>query len=313
MASASDRGDRFALACGEMGVPAVITAATAAEAAGYEAVWIGESRLEPDPFVVAAAVLGATRRVAAGPGIAHVLDRHPVALARAALTLDAVAPGRALLGIGRGDVREAQGELGLGVAGGGAALEDAARICRPLLRGERVDHDGRHWSAHSGPAPARAAPGGRIPLAIAAVGPRTLRLAGALADVVLLNYGAPPEYVSWASERVAEGALAAGRDPGEVEVHGLVLVGRTDLRDEPGGTDGVRRTLGRLSATPPEQVATLTAPLGSPPARWDDAAMRRVAAIGDRDACTARIAAYRAAGLRCVIVMPSGMRALIAD
>src|SRR5205807_1589162 len=95
----------------------------------------------------------------------------------------------------------------LGGAGdAGAALEDAARICAALLRGSRADHDGRRWSAHIGPFPARSAPFGYVPLAVAAVGPRNLRLAGAVADIALLNYCAPPEYVAWAVERVREGA-----------------------------------------------------------------------------------------------------------
>jgi alkanesulfonate monooxygenase SsuD/methylene tetrahydromethanopterin reductase-like flavin-dependent oxidoreductase (luciferase family) len=46
------------------------------------------------------------------------------------------------------------------------------------------------------------------------------------------------------------------------------------------------------------------------PARWDDEALRRFAVVGTREECERRIAEYREAGVRCVVLMPSGMRAL---
>jgi len=300
---------RFALACGSLPSERVIEAAVEAEQRGYETVWLGESGLEPDAFVLATAVLGATRRVRAGPGIASAADRHPVALARGAATLDQLFPGRVVLGIGRGDAEATAAATGLTTREAGPALEDAVRICRPLLRGDRVDHDGRHWSAHVGPAPRRTVPSRPIPLAMAAVGPRTLRLAGELADCVLLNYGAPPEYVPWALERIAEGALASGRDPGAVEVHGFLLLARTDLDDGGEALLEVSSTLAGLFSVA-AQSAALAAPAGGLPERWDEAACRRFAVVGTKDECLTRIEEYRSAGLRCVILLPSAMRNL---
>jgi 5,10-methylenetetrahydromethanopterin reductase len=138
-----------------------------------------------------------------------------------------------------------------------------------------------------------------VPVLLAAVGQRTLRLAGAAADGVLLNYGAPVEYVRWAVEQVAEGALAAGRDPATVDVYGYLLVAADERRLEV-----VRRTLTELSAVP-EQAAALGLPR-----EWDEAALRRHAVIGTRDECLARIEEYRDAGVRCPVLMPSAMRAL---
>jgi 5,10-methylenetetrahydromethanopterin reductase len=302
-------GGRFALACGSLPPETVIQASIEAEERGYETVWLGESGLEPDAFVLTAAVLAATSRVHAGPGIASAADRHPVALVRGASTLDQLFPGRVVLGIGRGDAEATAAATGLTTREAGPALEDAVRICRPLLRGHRVDHNGHHWSAHVGPPPRRTAASRPIPLAMAAVGPRTLRLAGELADLVLLNYGAPPEYIPWARERIAEGATASGRDPGTVEVHGFLLLARTDLDDGGAALRQVSDTLAGLFSQA-AQSAALAAPAGGLPERWDEAACRRFAAVGTLDECLARIEEYRRAGLQCVILLPSGMRAL---
>src|SRR5437867_4513324 len=157
---------RFALATGALALDAVVEAAREAERLGYEAVLVGEAGLEADAFVTAAAVLQATRRVRSGPGIASVVDRRPVALARGAATLDRLAPGRALLGVGRGDVPP--GERGPSQA----ELSERVGIARTLLRGER-------WSDQLGPPPERARAQHPVPVLLAAVGPRTLQLAGA--------------------------------------------------------------------------------------------------------------------------------------
>jgi 5,10-methylenetetrahydromethanopterin reductase len=281
---------RFALATGGLSLQAVVEAGREAEGLGYEAVLVGEARLEVDAFVTAAAVLQATTRVRCGPGIANVHDRSPAALARGAATLDRLAPARALLGVGRGD----------GAQVPHATLEDAVRTCRALLRGE---------PAGGIPAPPeRAAAQNPVPLLLAAVGPRTLRLAGAAADGVLLNYGAPPEYVRWAVAQVREGAEQAGRDPDTVDVYAYLFAARSDTPSAPERLAGLSRELAELHAEP-GQGRWLAAQTGAPSA-WDEGALRRFAVVGSREECLARIEEYREAGARCPVLMPSAMRAL---
>jgi 5,10-methylenetetrahydromethanopterin reductase len=298
---------RFALATGMLSLDAVVGAARDAESLGYEAVLVGEARLEADAFVTSAAVLAATEQVRCGPGVTNAYDRHPVALARAAAALDRVAPGRALLGIGRGERSDVEGRLRMPWTP--SPLEDAVRITRGLLAGHAVEHHGRRWSAHVEAPPERAVAVGRVPVVLAAVGPRTLGLAGAAADGVELNYGASLEYVRWAVAEVAAGARRAGRDPADVDVYGLLLVACTDAPDFADRLDVVRRTLAAVFAIPDQAVA-LGTPSGGAPQEWDEAALRRHAVIGTREECLARIDDYRAAGLRCPALMPSAMRAL---
>lgn len=303
----ADRIGRFAVATGEMSVADVVAAAREAEALGYEAAYVGEAGLEADAFVASAAALAATSTIRIGPGVANVVERHPVALARGAATLDRLASGRTLLGLGRGDVSRAR-VLGLAPASA-PALEDAVRICRAVLDGRAVDHHGSRWDAHLGPAPARARAGSAVPIHLAAVGPHSLRLAGALADSALLNYGTSPEYVAWAVAFVREGAERAGRDPAEVDVAGYVLLARTDQEDSARQVEAVLRTVAGVHALP-GQGDLLAAPSGGRPAEYSSAALARFAAIGDADACRARLDEYRAAGLRSIVLLPRAMRAL---
>lgn len=301
---------RFALGCGSLPLPDIVTAARQAEDLGYESVWIGGGgELRFDPFVAASAVLGATARVHSGPGIIAVAERHPVALASAALTLDRLAPGRALLGIGRGDKPDPYQQRRDARIDMNTALEEALRICSPLLRGEPVRHDGTYWSAGVDRVPRRMAPQAAIPLALAAVGPRTLRLGGSLADIVLLNYGASPDYVRWAVERIGEGVQRSGRGRTRPQVHGYLLVARTDLPGAAAGLESVGGLLSKLFADP-LQAGALARPSGEVPALWDEAACRRFALVGTGAECEARLEEYFDAGLECAILLPSGMRQL---
>jgi 5,10-methylenetetrahydromethanopterin reductase len=302
---------RFALGWRGHSPDAIVVAAQQAEALGYETVWVGtEGRVaDADPFVAAAAVLGATSRVRSGPGIVNAVESHPVALARAALTLDRMAPGRAVLGIGRGDPVQLRARLGLHTAVMSHALRDSVSICAPLLRGESITHAGRFWSADVAAAQPADAPGSPIPLAVAAVGERTLRLGGAVAGIVLLNYGASLDYVRWAKAQVEAGALASGRDPAMVEIHGFILVASTDRGEPDTALARVQRTLSALFADP-GQAAALSQPHGVVPTTWDEATCALYAAVGSRQQCLARIAAYVDAGLDCAILLPSGMRQL---
>jgi alkanesulfonate monooxygenase SsuD/methylene tetrahydromethanopterin reductase-like flavin-dependent oxidoreductase (luciferase family) len=305
-------GGRIALTTGGMPVDAVVAAARQAEQLGYEAVLVGEAGMEADAFVTAAAVLRATRRIRCGPGIANAYDRHPTVLARGAATLDRLAPGRALLGIGRSEPDYIAGALDLPWRP--TPLPDAVRIARTLLAGSAVDHTGRRWSAHRPAPPTRAAAQHRVPVLLAAVGRQALQLAGAEADGVILNYGASVDYVRWAVDQVAEGARRAGRDPADVDVYGLLLTACSDDPDPAGRLERLERTRHTVSEVHalPDQGSWLAMPSGEPPARWDDATLARFALVGTRRECLARIDAYRAVGLRCPVLMPSGMRSLHA-
>jgi 5,10-methylenetetrahydromethanopterin reductase len=133
--------------------------------------------------------------------------RHPAVAASAAATLEELAPGRTMLGIGTGD--SAVYNLGLHPASLAELREYTLAVRGLLARGEAAYH------ARAG----RLTWGRRpVPIFFAASGPRTLRLAGEIADGVVIRTGITPEIIRDSIAQVHAGARAAGRDPAAVEL-----------------------------------------------------------------------------------------------
>jgi alkanesulfonate monooxygenase SsuD/methylene tetrahydromethanopterin reductase-like flavin-dependent oxidoreductase (luciferase family) len=136
------------------------------------------------------------------------------ALAVQAATVGQISGGRFVVGLGTG---------GYGAAfwrGAGlpdrplAVMRDYVSVLRRVLAGETVTHDGpavrlQNYGLRLSTPP--------VPVYLGALGPGMLRLAGECADGVLLNW-ATPEAIAWSAERVAEGAVRAGRAPSEVPI-----------------------------------------------------------------------------------------------
>ena len=180
-----------------------------AEQSGYDRAWIVDSQmLWEDVWVYMTRALMATERIQLGVAVAKPLTRHYTVSASAAATLAQLHPGRVILGLGRGD--SAVRTLGLKQVATKKFAEVVPRI-RALLAGEEIDSE-------TAPIRIRWTTGEKVPIAIAATGPRNLRLAGALADIAMPQVGANPAAVRWAVDQVRTGAEEAGRDPGEVEI-----------------------------------------------------------------------------------------------
>ena len=87
---------------GAPAVPEMVTLAQRAERAGYESVWVAETRLTRDAIAPVAAIALGTERLRVGTGIVNVYTRNPVLLALTFATLDELAPGRIVMGLGAG-------------------------------------------------------------------------------------------------------------------------------------------------------------------------------------------------------------------
>lgn len=173
------------------------------ERLGYELLGISDSQsICRDVHVTLALCAASTERIRLGSRVITPLTRHPAVAASAAATLEELAPGRTLVGIGSGD--SAAYNLGLRAAPLAELREYTVTIRELLTTGAAT------W--HGRPARltwARA----KIPLYLAASGPKTLRLAGEIADGVVIRTGILPEIVRESIAQVREGARAAGRDP----------------------------------------------------------------------------------------------------
>ena len=202
--------------------------ARAVEASGADHLFVADSSLHGRavwPYLTLAAT--ATERLRLGTGITHPLSRHPAVTANAAATLDEISGGRAVLGIGSGD--RPLLELGLRPSPV-ETLEDAIRGIRALLEGQTVTGAGLARASLLHP------PERLVPIVVAASGPRTLRMAGRMADGVLMQVGTDPRCVEVAVREVIDGARAAGRDPADlwlsVMAYGSVRVDAAAARAE---------------------------------------------------------------------------------
>jgi 5,10-methylenetetrahydromethanopterin reductase len=179
-----------------------------AEVLGWDAALQPDSQLRRrDTYVLLAAAARATERITLGPLLANPVNRHPTVTAGSIATIDELAPGRTLLGWGVGDTA-------VRLAGLRPArvkeLEAATRLMRALLDGQAVDVGAER--------PARLPHHRPVPIWIAAGGPRTLRMAGGVADGVFIRVGTHAANISAAVEAIRVGAAEAGRDPSIVRL-----------------------------------------------------------------------------------------------
>jgi alkanesulfonate monooxygenase SsuD/methylene tetrahydromethanopterin reductase-like flavin-dependent oxidoreductase (luciferase family) len=176
-----------------------------------------------DTWTLLAYVAGRTERVRLVPDVTNLPLRLPTMLAKAAASLDVLSGGRVELGLGAGafwDAVEAMGGPRRTPKQSVDALEEAIAIVRGFWDGERsLRFEGEHYrvgGARPGPAPAH-----RIGIWVGAYGPRMLRLTGRLGDGWLPSLGAgsylAPDDALRMQGVVDEAALAAGREPGDIE------------------------------------------------------------------------------------------------
>jgi len=194
--------------------------ATTAEHLGLGTVWLSERWGTKDFAVLAGAIGQATDRVRVAAGITHFQTRHPAVLASMAMTAQAITGGRLVLGFGR-SVGPMWRAVGLHEATN-QVLVDSADILRRLCRGEKVSYDGPAGSfpaVRLGDLPDAPAPD----LVMAAIGPKSLALAGRHFDGVILHPFLTPAAVGRQAEIVRTAAEQAGRDPASVRVHATVV------------------------------------------------------------------------------------------
>jgi len=190
--------------------------AVEAEALGYDAMWFADNPiLWPDCYVMMALAAQATTRIRLGTGISVPGLRLAPVTAHSVASVNQIAPGRTFLGIG--------------VGGSGARLVgqkpmrlrefgEYLRVLRGLLHGEEVDYAGE-----SGTSSIRFLNAGagfrnvedRIPIYVAANGPKALQLAGRYGDGVISMSGEDPDTIASRMKLIQQGATAAGRTLGD--------------------------------------------------------------------------------------------------
>jgi probable F420-dependent oxidoreductase len=267
--------------------------ARAAEAAGFDSIWLGDhllyrgdGRPERGPWeawTMLSALAAATSRVRLGPLVACAGFHPPGLIAKCAATVDEVSGGRFVLGLGAGWNETEFRAFGIPFDHRVSRFEESFAIVRGLLAGERVSLAGRYVAAEDAvllPPPAR-----RVPLMIGSNGPRVLGIA--LPHVDAWNtwydgYGNTADGFAALNARVSEAARAAGRDPGEIARSACVLVvldraagerpvGPDDAPVE-GPPEAIAAHLGALARAGADEAILVVSPI-------TEASIRRLGAV----------------------------------
>lgn len=217
--------------------PELISMAQAAEAAGFDSIWLGDHLLYDLPdgtvrgpwevFTSLAALAAVTSRVQLGSLVASLGFHEPAMLAKMAATVDAISGGRLILGVGSGWNEREYSAYGIPYDHRVDRFEEAFGLIGRLLAGETVTHSGTYYTLDRcvvDPPPAR--PGGPL-LMLGSHSPRMLSIG--LPRVHQWNvwwslYGNTPEGFAAIVADVRARTATAGRDPDDVEATACVYV-----------------------------------------------------------------------------------------
>jgi probable F420-dependent oxidoreductase len=179
-----------------------------AESHGFDHVWAWDSHVLWQEFYTTFALIAAgTERVRLGPCVTNPATRHMTVTASAMATLQEVSGGRMEIGMGRGDsARRVIGQTPVTVD----AMEHACGFIRDLAEGRPVEYEGT-------PLQLKWSEGHRLPVWVAAYGPKALRACGRVADGLIMQL-ADPFVLEWSLGYVREGAEEAGRSLADIEI-----------------------------------------------------------------------------------------------
>ena len=302
-----------------------------AEQKGFEAVWQADSRLVREATVPMAAFAASTRTIKVGSGVLDMWTRNPARLAATFSTLDDLAPGRILCGLGAW-WEPLAGKVGVDRRRPLRAMREVVEVVRALLADQNVTYNGDYVQledveldyVHQPRRPKD------VPIYIGATGMKMMELTGEIADGVVLNYLVSPDYNRRAMDALAEGAARAGRTADDLDRPQLVVCSLAEDRAE--ALDAARLLVTQYLGQQPhimaasgvpdsllEQVnAVLTWPatmeqVEAASKLVPDHIVQMLCAAGTAEECREKVDEYVANGATCPILYPLGpdVRAMI--
>ncbi len=186
------------------------SAARRIEDAGWDGLFFPDTQcLSGDIYSAMCLAAKATTRLKLGTAVTNPVTRHPSVTASAIATVQVESDGRAVLGIGRGD--SSLGYIGQNPAPA-RKLETYIHQVQRYLRGESVDLEGfesrNMWISESGQP--------KVPVDVAATGPRVIALAGRLAERVTFAVGADEDRLKASMEAACSARCGVGLDPNDL-------------------------------------------------------------------------------------------------
>ena len=295
-----------------------------AESNGFEAVWQADSRLVRDAVVPMAAFAAKTETIKIGSGVVDCWTRNPARLASTFSTLDDLAPGRIILGIGAWWDPLAS-KVGIERKKPLKVMREVVTTVRALLADETVTFSGDFVQldgveldyVYQERRPKE------VPIYIGATGMKMMELTGEIADGVVLNYLVSPEYNKRAMEHLEIGASKAGRSIDEIDRPQLVVCSLAEDRKE--ALDGARlmvtQYLGqqphimKASGVPEDLLDEIGQVLTWPATHEQveaasklvpDEVVQMICAAGTPDEVREKVAQYMKDGCTCPILYPLG-------
>ena len=302
-----------------------------AEQKGFEAVWQADSRLVREATVPMAAFAATTDTIKVGSGVLDMWTRNPARLAATFSTLDDLAPGRILCGLGAWWEPLAS-KVGVDRRRPLRAMREVVEVVRALLADQNVTYDGDYVQledveldyVHQPRRPKD------VPIYIGATGMKMMALTGEIADGVVLNYLVSPDYNRRAMDALAEGAARAGRTVDDLDRPQLVVCSLAEDRGE--ALDAARLLVTQYLGQQPHIMAASGVPdslldqvnaVLTWPATMEqveaasklvpDDIVQMLCAAGTAEECRAKVDEYVANGATCPILYPLGpdVRAMI--
>jgi len=295
-----------------------------AEAAGFEAVWQAESRLVRDAIVPMAAFAAVTDRIRIGSGVINNWTRNAAIIAATFSTLDDLAPGRIICGIGAWWDPLAR-QVGIDRRKPLLAMREVVETVRRLLAMEKVTFEGEFVSVHD--IEIDIVHGHRnpkqVPIYIGATGDRMMELTGEIADGVVLNYLVSPTYNRKAIDLLDAGARKAGRSLDDIDRPQLIVCSLDDDRAKAldNARELVTQYLGqqphimKASGVSSELLDQINQVLTWPATEAQiheamklvpDDVVQLITASGTPEECRAKVREYVENGCTCPILYPLG-------
>jgi len=184
-----------------------------AEAQGYDSLWVPET-WGYDAVSLLASLAPVTRSIRLASGVLTVYSRSPALLAQTAATLQALSNHRFILGLGASGPIVIEGWHGVPYGRPLRRTREVVDVVRLALSGARVDTSGSVFHLHGF---RLAVPAHSVPIALAALGPRNVTLAGEIADIWLPIFALRGQLPA-AIAHLRAGEREAGRPPGTVLV-----------------------------------------------------------------------------------------------
>lgn len=309
----------IALHHGVEDVNSLLEMAHAADKNGFQSIWVTERYFEEEAFSLLGVLSAAVRRAYLGLAVTNPYTRNPALLAMAAATMDRLTKGRFILGLGRSDSNRIT-SIGITDEDPLSTVEETVYLLNEFLKGTVVNHDGPRFKLSNVKLDIKPI-AQRVPIYLAAIGPKTLSLAARIADGVILNAYSPVNYVKFAVQKFRETAKIAGRDPDNLTVAGVIAVRlQTDHLD-----DLMSRCKSRIASLLTErnvgEILVQTCGYDSvilqairrdvqaghvedATRHIDDQMVREFYIIGDSGTCRRRIAEYMKAGIKIPILLP---------